>query len=553
MRMCYNALTVSMYQSLIGNRTPQANIRPKEVFLMENILTQYADKINGSFSFFDRMIITGHLRSFFNSMMYFLSEENVLLKDYGAYVQGVTDSIKTHVIEYTNGQQRPLIYLRSPKTSKEQTAMECLGSNPVDEGLICTLSTVELCNAFSVISNHETNKLEIKCMKRKCLHYYFYYLDKIYGFMFVKLQTWFPFTITVYINGRELMRHALEENNISYQMYDNSFSYLSDFDRAQELADHFDSKKLSNHLDLFASRINPFLPRVKEIFGNGYYWCASQIEYATDIVFKDRKTLEDLYPSMVDHSFHGMNCTDVFSFMGKKLTSNFHGEAVADYKKRPIGYRVKFKLEANSIKMYDKGNSLRIETTINNPSAFKVYGDVHHRDGTITKQWKPMGKSISNLYRYAEIAKSSNKRYIDALENIIPVKSTLEEIEAVCSHKTVKGKTYTGFNVWEADTLNMLKVIADGKYLLSGITNKKLRSELYPESCGEKKTIGRTTRLLKKLRVHNLLRRIPHSQKYFVTNKGRRIINALIEMKDEYYPKAMADQKLSSNTETQAA
>ena len=245
-----------------------------------------------------------------------------------------------------------------------------------------------------------------------------------------------------------------------------------------------------------------------------------------------------------------MDCTDVFSFMGKKLTSNFHGEAVADYKKRPIGYRVKFKLEANSIKMYDKGNSLRIETTINNPRAFKVYGDVHHLDGTVTKQWKPMGKSISNLYRYAEIAKSSNKRYIDALENIIPVKSVQEEIEAVCARKTEKGRTYTGFNVWDAKTLEMLRVIADGKYLLSGITNKKLRAELYTKTCDEKQAIGRTTRLLKKLRVHNLLRKVPHSQKYFVTNKGRRIINALIEIKDEYYPKAMDNQKSGSHADT---
>ena len=203
--------------------------------------------------------------------------------------------------------------------------------------------------------------------------------------------------------------------------------------------------------------------------------------------------------------------------------------------------------------MYDKGNSLRIETTINNPRAFKVYGDIHHHDGTVTKQWKPMGKSISNLYRYAEISKASNKRYIDALENIIPVKSTQKEIEAVCARKTDKGKVYTGFNVWDAETLKILRVIADGKYLLSGITNKKLRGELYPETCNEKKTIGRTTRLLKKLRVHKILRKIPHSQKYFVTNKGRRIINALIEMKDEYYPKAMSNQKKSTNTEAQVA
>lgn len=32
-----------------------------------------------------------------------------------------------------------------------------------------------------------------------------------------------------------------------------------------------DSKKLSSHLDVFASSINPFLDTVKNIFGQGYY------------------------------------------------------------------------------------------------------------------------------------------------------------------------------------------------------------------------------------------------------------------------------------------
>lgn len=94
---------------------------------MKDILTQYKDKINGTFSFFDRMIITGHLRPFFNAMLYFLSCQNVLLKDYGTYAQGITDGIKAHVQKYTDSLSRPLVYLNSPKTPKEQTALKCLG------------------------------------------------------------------------------------------------------------------------------------------------------------------------------------------------------------------------------------------------------------------------------------------------------------------------------------------------------------------------------------------------------------------------------------------
>lgn len=86
---------------------------------MKNILEQYSRKINGIFSFFDRMILTGYIRSFFNAMLYFLSAENILLKDYGDYAQKVTADIKQQVAHYTESLSRPLVYLNSPKISKE--------------------------------------------------------------------------------------------------------------------------------------------------------------------------------------------------------------------------------------------------------------------------------------------------------------------------------------------------------------------------------------------------------------------------------------------------
>jgi len=98
-----------------------------------------------------------------------------------------------------------------------------------------------------------------------------------------------------------------------------------------------------------------------------------------------------------------------------------------------------------------------------------------------------MGKSINNLYRYAEIAKASNKRYLDALVDIIPVKSVQEEIQKVCTRKTEKVKAFAGFNVWEKETLQLFRVISDGKYLLSGFTNKTVRQSIYPTSYNDRR------------------------------------------------------------------
>lgn len=508
---------------------------------MNTILEQFKDKINGTFAFFDRMIIKGHIRQFFSASGkgFFLSEQNVLLKDFSAYANQVTSDIVAYVEKMAEETHRPLRYLTSAKIPKEQTAMEMLKDNPVEEGLVCILSVVEYCQTLQPIKNRD-GRLELRNVDRKCKYYYLYYLDSHFGFMHVKLQTWFPFLIQVYINGREMMKHVFDENGITYKMYDNSFYEISDIAKAQELADKFDSKSLCRQLDLFAHKVNPYLDTIEKTFRQGYYWCVDQCEFATDVMFKSREALEDIYPSLVGHAFYDFKCTDVFSFLGRKLDPKFQGETVSDYRKRPIGWRIKFKMKSNSIKMYDKFSCLRVEMTINDPREFKVYKDVHHQDGTVSKRWVPMGKSISNLYRYAEVSKAANRRFLDSLQDIVPAGSIEREINEVCGKKTVRGKTVTGYNVWSKETIQLFEAISDGKYLIRGFTNKDIRIILYPKIHAEKKVRGKMSRTLSKLRAHGLIRKIPHSRKYLVTDKGRRIMGALIETKRKLYPELAA-------------
>lgn len=109
-------------------------------------------------------------------------------------------------------------------------------------------------------------------------------------------------------------------------------------------------------------------------------------------------------------------------------------------------------MKSNSIKLYNKFSYLRIEMTINAPGEFKVYRDVHHWDETTSKRWIPVGKSISNFYRYAEISKVANKRFLDSMCKVVPKKSIEKEINSKCTVKTVNGRHYTGYNVWKPGT-----------------------------------------------------------------------------------------------------
>ncbi|MFN3531416.1 MAG: hypothetical protein ACK41Q_02720 [Candidatus Brocadia sp.] len=67
-------------------------------------------------------------------------------------------------------------------------------------------------------------------------------------------------------------------------------------------------------------------------------------------MFKDRQSLTEIYPELVEHALINFNASDVMTFLGRKLTDNFQGEIIRNTKKRLQGVRIKHRM-----KMYDKG------------------------------------------------------------------------------------------------------------------------------------------------------------------------------------------------------
>ena len=165
------------------------------------------------------------------------------------------------------------IYLNSSKESKEKIALQALKDYPIKEGLVCIIGVLEIANSLDVQGNKATHKLELKTKKRKCLHYYFYYLDREFGWMHVKIQTWFPFEIQVYINGREYISKQLDKENIKYSRYDNCFTDIENIEKANDLASKIHSKDWSNTFDKFSHEVNPILKKLQNIqqFNKLYY------------------------------------------------------------------------------------------------------------------------------------------------------------------------------------------------------------------------------------------------------------------------------------------
>lgn len=500
-----------------------------------SIIEQNKEKINGILETFDRMIINGYLLNLCNyrQFLYYLIQNDVKLKDFDKFALEQTNSLCKNIENYVKNNNSEITYLNSGKINKDEFARNIFSKISNKTGLITALSTVELCNTITVKPNYETQKLEVTSRPTKCKHYYFYYNDTEFGWMYLKIQTWFPYNVQIYINGREYLSKILDKENIKYEMYNNSFSYIENFDKAQESANGILNKKISDSFDGLVSQINNHLPNIKSIFSHSYYWCIDQCEFATDINFKSREDLNLFYKTLVETTYFTFSSEDIYSFFGRNVNhiQKFKtGEIVSDLRNRYQGYRIKFKINNNQIKMYDKGNNLRIEVTINNPKDFKVLKTKENDEtGEVieTKEWIPMGKSIANLYRYVEISKSITKRYIEALPKINIDEVPISEIEKVSSSIIVNDRKYTGFNILQKDTLKLLSIISSGEYLINGFSNKNIRSKYFEVEI-TKKEINKLTRLLSKLKAHGIIKKVARKNKYYLTTKGRNITNSIL-------------------------
>ncbi len=330
---------------------------------MEIFLEKHREAIEGVIEGFDRLIFKGHLTSFFpdGAAERYLGKRGVLLKDAKKFFEAETARIVDHAKLSAEQAGRPYIYLASAHThasgqSKESVAQDIAKRDNITEGLVCVFSVLEICASFAVMGNPKTHRLQVLLRPRKCLHLYWYLIHPEFGWMHVRIQSWMPYGIQIYINGREWLCRQLSRQGIGFERSDNKIIKLSDFEAAAKLSEKF------NHIDWPAAlmplvaMVNPLLQDLTAAGFGGYWLGIDQAEVTTDILFKSRAELERIHKDITTAAITGFGADDVMRFLGRKPHANFAGEVVIDSKKRPQGVRIKFRMKRNAIKLYDHQN-----------------------------------------------------------------------------------------------------------------------------------------------------------------------------------------------------
>ena len=493
---------------------------------MSDLVDRYAAHIAGTLNCLDRVVITGTLPGICHAkgMTAWLKREGWRIFDYPQFAKPLRERIRDNAERLADEAGIEIEFVRKASTRKEdlvQAVLEQRGDHP---GLVHILSAMETCPSYKPWHDKRTHQTYLKPATGKCLHYYFYFIDEQLGLCYLRVPTWCPFRLQFYFNGHNWLARQLDRRGIGYELLDNAFVQIDDFDKAQRIADRFPVKQLHRRLDRYAKRFCPVL----KTFGGSYHWSLMQAEYASDIVFNDPSRLQPLYETLSRTAIHAVKPDHVATFLGRKLNGHFEGELGNHYHTRIEGTRIKHHMgKKAAIKMYDKlGRVLRIETTADDVSFFKHYREVEHRDGTRSTKLAPMKKTIHSLPLLIERLRAANRRYLDFISEFDDAGADPKPVRKLSAPARGGDRPMRGFNLFHEPDHAALLALARGEFQINGITNKGLRAAL-PNYSG-----AQVSRLLKRLRLHGVIKKVGRRYKYYLTKFGRRVLAAALKLRD---------------------
>jgi hypothetical protein len=509
---------------------------------LSRFVAKFTSLIVAVLSCFDRVRFTGHLPISNGPALEGFVDHVLKIRrcDFMAFAEQQSQTLVDHAQRLAREAGAEYQFLQGAHR-KEAIVDAILRQRPIREGLICVLCCMECCSSFRLVSGQGRPGLVKARRQQRVL--YFYFLDPELGLIHIRLTTWFPFTVQVCVNGHSWLAQQMLTRRLGFTQQDNAFTALDDPQATQKLADRFVDQDWPKILHRLVRQVNPLMSQ-RWFRSLSYYWVVDQAEFSTDVICTSREALAGLYPRLLDHAAVNFSAKDILTFLGRRLHPRFEGEVLTRCQKdRWPGARIKHCMKNNWLKMYDKfGLVLRIETVINNPREFRVRR-LRTRAGRREMAWCPMNKGVCNLYRYREVAKAANARYLEALAVVDDPAPAYRQVEKLTEPVVVAGRSYAGFNPASRPDVTLFRAVLDGNHLVHGFRNADIRTILHgstedPRECQRQRAaVGR---LLKRLHVRGLIAKVPRSRRWLVSREGHRVLGAVVQLYHHGIPAAVA-------------
>jgi DNA-binding PadR family transcriptional regulator len=395
---------------------------------------------------------------------------------------------------------------------KDDLAQQAIADFPDREGVLFIGKAQEKAYVCRTITkkNEQTGRDYPWLMKSTAFvnYYYFYCVDEDFGPFFIKFCSYFPYDARLCLNGHEYAKRQLEKRGIKYEPLDNGILSCEDPKLLQKICDGLTEAKIEKLLRKWLARLPHPFPAEDRAAGFRYEIFMQQVEFARTLVLDKPVSGRIFFEEMLRENLDLGRPTQMQLIFDKRIPrttkTRFRTRLITEHVIPSLWLDYK----RSSIKQYFKmGRALRTELTVNNTRDFGI------------------GKALHNLPALREVAFAANRRLLHVQKLSHDPMLGDEEFQSLTSPQEVDGQRVSGLKFADPLVLAVLTALLMFRFLPRGFRNGDLRrdvSQLLARPAHDLSP-GQMTYQLRRLRLRGLIKRIPGTQRYEVTDSGQRM------------------------------
>jgi len=341
-----------------------------------------------------------------------------------------------------------------------------------------------------------------------CNHYYFYLVDADFGPLFIKFCSYFPYTARVCLNGHEYVKRQLAKEGIAFAALDNGLLTCAEPARAQQLLDDLSEETIAALVAKWLGRLPDPFTAEDHAAGYNFQLSTLQAEFSRTLVFDRPLAGRHLFEAVIRENLDLGRPEKVSLIFNRRITKRTPGTFHTRVITQGVIPSLHVSYKSSKIKQYFKeGRALRTETTINNTHDFGI------------------GRNLNNLPALRAIGFAANRRLLE-VETLAQDCLLAEGVfDQVTQPQVVAGQRAPGLHFDDPRVVALFTALCLFLTLPEGFRNATLRTWM-AQALGvaeDAYSSGRMTYDLRRLRLHGLIERTPHSYHYRVTDLGLRV------------------------------
>ncbi len=353
--------------------------------------------------------------------------------------------------------------------------------------------------------------------QRRVSAYYFYLWDTQMGGAFIKVSSYFPYPMKIWINGHEWAKRQAAAAGVGFTELSNGFASCADPAALQAICDRFGPQPIQAFVERWWARLP--LPLTGADRAAGYWWDLSmrQVEFSRTIVFTQPRHARTFFETLTADNLDLGRPDQIEIIFGRRISRPRRSgrrrrrtpvprqvfKTAIDRANQGVTVNVFYK--HSRAKQYLKdGRAMRIETVVNDTTDLGVLRRLEHFDELSAR------------------ARAINTRIVEAErvgQGAVLASPAFERI----AHPSVEdGRRAPALRFGDPRVQALAGALAHTLSAALGITNRSLRALMPALLGGDTYTASQASYDLTRLRAKGLIERLPGRNVYHLTPAGQR-------------------------------